>query len=135
MKLNIRRLNNEDYSELVKWWKDWGFKAPNKDFLPENGTGGIIVMDENNPVCAGFLYTSNSKVAWINLIISNKNYRKKPQRKKALLLLIKSLLEICKNTNIKYIYSNNNNKHLVAHFEFLGFTKTTDRMTELIKII
>ena len=134
MKLNTRRLKIEDYSTLIQWWKDWGLKAPHRDFLPEQGTGGIIVNDGNVPVCAGFLYTSNARVAWINLIISNKKYRKKPERKQSILILLKSLLEICKNTNIKYIYSNNDNKHLIKQFEDLGFTKTTDKMTELIKI-
>ena len=27
-----------------------------KDFLPDNGKGGLIVYDDKTPVCAGFIY-------------------------------------------------------------------------------
>ena len=38
MELNIRRLNDEDYSALVKWWDTWPeWQAPPKDFLPDTG--------------------------------------------------------------------------------------------------
>ena len=38
MELNIRRLNDEDYSTLVKWWDAWPkWQAPAKDFLPNLG--------------------------------------------------------------------------------------------------
>ena len=135
MKLNTRRLEEQDYSTLCKWWEDWGFKPIPKDFLPENGTGGMMILDKDIPVCAGFLYTSNAKLAYINFIISNKQYRKKPHRTNAIELLLNSLITICNNTGLKYIYANNNNKYLIKHFEKLGFNKTTNNMTELIKII
>jgi hypothetical protein len=42
MELYIRELNETDYDEiLVGWWKDWGWSAPPKDFLPRDGKGGI----------------------------------------------------------------------------------------------
>ena len=45
MKLNIRPLEVSDYDNiLVDWWNDWRWTAPTKDFLPENGTGGYIVI-------------------------------------------------------------------------------------------
>ena len=101
MKLNTRRLEEQDYSTLCKWWKDWGFKPIPKDFLPENGTGGIMILDKDIPVCAGFLYTSNAKLAYINFIISNKQYRKKPHRTNAIELLLNSLMTICNNKGLK----------------------------------
>ena len=64
MEFNIRKLNSTDYDEiLVKWWNDWGWKAPAREFLPEDGEGGIILFDGDIPVCAGFMYITNSKVA------------------------------------------------------------------------
>ena len=74
MGLTIRPLIDEDYDTiLVEWWKDWSWESPTKDFLPENGSGGLMVMDNDIPVCAGFMYTTNSAVAWVDWIISNKN--------------------------------------------------------------
>jgi len=38
MDLTIRGLNDTDYDEhLVKWWKQWNWEAPLKDFLPNDG--------------------------------------------------------------------------------------------------
>ena len=85
MKFETRLLNENDYDEiLVKWWKDWGWEAPPKDFLPENGTSGLIVFDGDEPICAGFIYLTNSEVAWVDWIISSKTYNTKPNRKEAI---------------------------------------------------
>ena len=34
-----------------------------------------MVLDGETPVCAGFVYITNSKVAWCEFIISNPNYK------------------------------------------------------------
>ena len=86
MELNIRRLEESDWETLVYWWDTWPeWVAPPRDFLPDNGTGGFMVLDGNMPICAGFIWISvKSTTAHINFIVSNKNYRKKPQRNDAL---------------------------------------------------
>ena len=95
MELYVRELNENDYDEiLVGWWKQWGWEPPQRDFLPNDGKGGIIVYDEDVPVCAGFMYITNSKAAWVDWIISNKEYTKKPQRKDAIKLLVSTLTDI-----------------------------------------
>lgn len=134
--MEIRKLNDNDYDDiLVNWWKDWGWTPPQKDFLPENGAGGFIVYDEDTPICAGFIYITNSKVAWIEWIVSNKQYREKPNRKNALDLLIHTLTSYCKDINLKYIFSNNNNNNLINNFINNGYIKGCTNSTELIKIL
>jgi hypothetical protein len=66
MELTIRQLNENDYQEtLVDWWKEWGWTAPEKDFLPDNGMGGYIVYDGEIPICAGFISPEPIfKMAW-----------------------------------------------------------------------
>ena len=92
MKFTIRKLNKTDYDNiLLKWWKDWRWTAPPKDFLPDDGEGGFIVYDNDIPVCAGYIYITNSKVGWCDWIISNFNYKDKTNRKEALDELIKIL--------------------------------------------
>ena len=62
MKFNIRKLEASDWGTLVKWWDSWPeWVAPPKTFLPENGTGGLIVEKDEQPVVAGFLYFTNSQ--------------------------------------------------------------------------
>jgi hypothetical protein len=61
MNFNIRKLDENDYDQtLVRWWNDWGWTPPSKDFLPDNGAGGIMVLEGDEPICAGFIYITNS---------------------------------------------------------------------------
>ena len=123
--MNIRKLNEEDYQDiLVKWWLDWGWETPpNRDILPENGESGVIVYQDEVPVCAGFIYSSNSSVAWISWIISNKNYRDREKRRESIKSLIETLSVVGKNLGAKYCYINFSSSHLVKPSEELGFVK------------
>jgi len=134
--LDIRLLKDTDYQEiLVGWWNDWKWEAPAKDFLPEDGKGGLMIMDGDEPVCAGFTYVTNSKVAWVDWIISSKTYRKKPQRKEAINLLIETLTNVCKNSGSKYCYALIKNQSLVNIYKELGYTKGDSYVGEMIKIL
>lgn len=111
----IRPLNENDYDTILsEWWRNWGWEPVERDFLPDNGKGGLIVFDDEEPVCAGYIYTTNSKVAWVDWIISSESYRKKPQRREAIKLLIETLTDICKNTGHKYSYALIKNQSLVG---------------------
>ena len=136
MKFNYRKLEDSDWGTLVSWWKNWGWKRViEKDFLPDNGTGGFMVLDGNMPICAGFIWISvKSTTAHINFIVSNKNYRKKPQRNDALDFLIALLEKFAKDQGMKYIYTNNNSIHLQKRFEGFGYgygAKTIDQYRKL----
>jgi len=134
MEFNVRPLKESDYEEILAgWWKDWGFTPVAKDFLPDNGSGGIIILDGDCPVCAGFLYTTNSSVAWVDWIVSNKEYRKKPHRITAIKLLLETLTNIAKNTGHKYSYALIKNSKLVDHYVGIGYTKSCGYTEELIK--
>jgi hypothetical protein len=136
MGLYIRELQDTDYENiLVGWWKQWGWEPPQKDFLPNDGKGGIIVYDDETPVCAGYMYLTNSKVAWVDWIISNKEYTKKPQRKDAIKLLVSALTEICKNTGSKYVYALIKSQSLIGTYEELGYIKGDSYTSEMIKVL
>ena len=76
MELNKRRLTLEDYATIVKWWASWPDWEPlAQDLLPENGTGGIMIERNGIPVVAGFLYATNSKIAWMEWIVGNPEER------------------------------------------------------------
>ena len=136
MEFNVRELNSTDYDDiLVDWWKEWGWEPPQKDFLPNDGEGGIIIFDGDIPVCAGFMYLTNSKVAWVDWIISNKKYTKKPQRKDAIKLLVSSLTSICKKAGNKYSYALIKNINLIGMYEELGYIKGDSYTGEMIKTL
>ena len=134
MELTIRPLIDGDYETILcKWWSDWGWESPQKDFLPQDGKGGFMVLDGEIPVCAGFIYTTNSGVAWVDWIVSSKTYRKKPQRKNAIEWLIVSLESLAKKTGHTYVYALIKHKSLISVYEKLGYIKADVYNTELIK--
>jgi hypothetical protein len=136
MALFIRELNENDYNEiLVGWWKDWGWEAPNKDFLPNDGKGGIIIYDNETPICAGFSYLTNSKVSWVDWIISNKKYTERLKRKEAINLLVSTLTEISKKSGSKYVYALIKNQSLISTYQELGYIKGDSYTSEMIKIL
>ena len=133
MIFDIRPLNSEDYDTiLVDWWKDWGWTPPPKDFLPDNGKGGMMILDGEIPVCAGFIYMTNSNVYLLVFMVSNKKYRMKPHRKNAMGLLIETLTNISKNQGAKYCYSLQKHKSLMGTFESLGYVKGDSNTFEMI---
>ena len=133
MKLKLRRLEESDYDTLVTWWKDWKWEAPPRDFLPENGTGGFMVSNNDSDICAGFIYLTNSKIAWIEFIISDKQY-KEEDRNEAIQFLINSLSGVAEETGAKYGYAILKNKSLMKYYEEANFTVTGDNNTEMITI-
>jgi len=136
MELTIQRLTENDYDDiLVGWWHDWKWTPPQKDFLPDNGTGGFIVYDGEIPVCAGFVYVTNSKAAWVDWIISNKNYTDREGRRLALRLLIQSLTNVSISSGSKYIYALIKNQHLIKVYEEIGYIKGDSYTSEMIKTL
>lgn len=134
MKFNTTPLQHEDYDNILKgWWKDWGWEAPSRDFLPQDGQGGIMVWDGDTPVCAGFLYNTNSKVAWVDWIISNKEYKK--SRKEALSILIQTLTSVAKNLDNKFAYALIKHNGLIGVYEQQGYTTGDSYNKEMIKAL
>ncbi len=134
MELTTRQIVAEDYDKiLVDWWIAWGWKPPVRDFLPNNGTGGIIVYDGETPVCAGFVYVTNSKVCWVDWVISNKDYKKKKARKEALKLLISNLTQAC-GKEYNYCYALIKNESLIKIYEEEGYIRGDQYTSEMIKV-
>tara|TARA_Y100000004_G_scaffold109374_1_gene122686 strand:+ start:7540 stop:7950 length:411 start_codon:yes stop_codon:yes gene_type:complete len=136
MQLNILPLNDTDYDNILYgWWKDWRWTPPVKEFLPEGGKGGFIVYDGDIPVCAGFIYITNSEVVWCDWIISNIKYKDRVKRKEALELLINTITTQAKLLKKKYIYALIKNKPLINTYERLGFSAASSYNQEMIKKI
>jgi hypothetical protein len=133
--LNIRRLTDNDWDTLVSWWDNWPkWKAPVKDFLPENGKGGLIVEINDIPVVAGFIYLTNSKTALLEWIVSNPKYRES-DRKAAIELLITGSENLVKSLDYKYLFSVMQHKGLIKIHEKLGWKADAKHSYELTKIL
>lgn len=135
MELNIRRLIENDWSTLESWWNAWDrWIAPPKDFLPDNGTGGLIVESNGTPVVAGFLYFTNSKGGLLEWVISNPEY-KEDNRKEAIALLLTAAENVFKDKGVKYLFSIGRNKHLIQMHKELGWTVDKSASYEISKVI
>ncbi len=133
--MNIRRLTDKDWDTLVSWWSNWPkWQAPVKDFLPENGKGGLIVEKDNKPIVAGFIYLTNSKTALLEWIVSNPKYRE-ADRKQAIELLITGAENLVKSLEYKYLFAVMQHKGLIETHEKLGWNKDKKPSYELTKVL
>jgi hypothetical protein len=135
MELNIRRLKESDWKTLVQWWDEWPeWVNPPKDFLPDNGIGGLMVEKNNLPIVAGFIYFTNSKGALLEWIVSNPKYKER-DRKEAIELLIMGAEEVCKAQGFKYMFTIGRNKHLIETHKKLNWVVDKDPSYEITKKI
>jgi len=128
----VRGLEESDWDTLVGWWKWWRWTIMPKDFLPENGTGGIMVIKNGVCVVAGFLYTTNAKVVILDFIVSNPGYKNK-DRKTAIEVLIKEAETKAKKLKCKYMFSISKNVHLIDAHKELGWIVDNKPSYEIIK--
>jgi len=134
MEFNVRSLNSEDYKILVEWWKAWKWPILPKEALPSNGTGGIMVYKKDILVVAGFLYWSNSKMVWLDWIISNPKY-KENDRKEAIKILIKTAEGMVKKQGGGVMMSISRSKSLLETHKKLGWQIDNNPSYEMTKVI
>ena len=135
MELNIRKLTEDDWSTLTNWWDAWPeWDAPPRDFLPNNGTGGLMVESKGEPIVAGFMYITNSKGVLLEWIISDPKYKEK-DRYEAINLLLIGVENLCKDLGYKYIFSIGRNKSLITTHKNLGWHVDSKPSYEIIKTI
>ena len=127
--MQSRLIQATDYLTIANWWSDWGFPIIPPDYLP---TTGVMMEDEENQYCAGWLYQMDCKLCMIEWIVSNKNAPTK-QRSEALNLLIENLCGIAKDRGFKSVFSSLKIPSLIKRFEKQGFLSTDTGMTNVIR--
>ena len=131
--LACRPLKEEDYETICKWWKWWSKgKSLDKDLLPDDGKGGLIIEKNGQPVVCGFLYLTNSKTSFLGWIASNPEYKQK-DRKKIIKLLIYNMEQFSKQLGYKYILTVCSNKHLINMHKDLHWAANEQPSYEIIK--
>jgi len=135
MELTVRRLTENDWDTLVKWWKQWDFEfVPSKEFLPDNGTGGLIVEKENKPIASVFMYTTNSGVCALGWPLSDRNY-KQEDRSQAITLLNTACESVWKKHDGKFLFFWGNNRKYISNLQEIGFIEGDTNYSHLIKQI
>ena len=132
--MKIRKLTEHDYKTLEKWWKAWNWPPVEKEFLPDNGTGGFVVEKNGVMIVAGFVYVTNSKAVLLEWIISNPEYRE-DDRDVAITCLISTVEKIIKGWGYKYIFTIGRTKALINKHKELGWHVDVKPSYEIIKIL
>ena len=132
--MNTRTLTESDYETLTDWWKAWDWPILVKDMLPDNGTGGIMVENEGENIVAGFLYWSNSKLVWLDWIISNPKVSR-DIRQEAIKKLILTAEHMTKEAGSKYMMSISRSNSLLKTHEQMGWNVDKTPSHEMIKVI
>ena len=132
--MNTRTLTESDYEILTDWWKAWDWPILVKDMLPDNGTGGIMVENEGENIVAGFLYWSNSKLVWLDWIISNPKVSR-DIRQEAIKKLILTAEHMTKEAGSKYMMSISRSNSLLKTHEQMGWNVDKTPSHEMIKVI
>lgn len=130
----IRYIRDEDYETLCEWWEWHRFPAPLKICLPDNGNNGLIISKNGVDICGGFVYQTNSKMAWIEYIVSNPKYRES-DRNEAINYLIEMLCNLAKEQGFLVAFTSIKNESLIKRYEDSGFLKGSGGTLEMIKIL
>ena len=131
MSFNIKPLSDDDYDNvLCDWWNDWRWTPPAKDFLPETG---YMVYYNDEPICAAYMYITNSNVVLLEWIISSFEFKDRKIRKEAIFMLIQTITSLSANLGKKYVYSLLKSKSLIDIYQEIGYLKGDSNTQEMIK--
>ena len=118
-KITIRKIQLEDYEYINKWWVEQGFNAVSLEVLPMQGLGGLIIEKEK-PIAAAYLYLTNSKMGYIDNLISDPKYTSK-DRFNIILELIAACKEMAKEVGCLDVWAITNSKGIVKRCEKLKY--------------
>lgn len=129
-----RILTDDDFPMLMKWWAFFRFPIPNKEYLPEEGRGGIMIEKDGVPICAGYIFFTNSKFVWLEYIVSNPEYKDK-DRKEVIVRLINSVCEISRGKGFKIVFTSVSNQNLINRLLEAGFVTGSENSKEMVKLL
>ena len=136
--MEIRLFDKQkDYKTLCEWWDAWNLPTHPVEALSETG---VIISKDNIDVCSGFIYRTDSYIAWLEFVTINKKTTKK-QREGVLKKLGEVLIEKAKTMGFKLIMcfgleQQNNKSPILAKWrkENMGDIMIND-ITQYYKII
>jgi hypothetical protein len=122
------QFNYEQHASMVnKWAEKHSFPLPPKEYLPETG---LIVED----TAAGFVYLSNSNLAWVEWIFSNPE-KSPEERQESIDSLMSTLEKIAIAHGAKALFSSSGSEGYRKVLERNGFTETDKNVIQHIKRI
>jgi hypothetical protein len=132
--LELRFTQKEDYSELSDWWDWWRWKdsKPGLELL-DDLKYGLMVSNEIQNICAGFLYFTNAKAfGLLEFVISNPKIKNKDLRRESQIFLLSSLIVFARKQGVKVLFSSIRNPNLIKTYQECGFVIGSKNSNEMI---
>ena len=99
-----------------------------REFLPRIG---MIISEGETDICAAFLWLTDSKIAIMEMFISNPDVRG-PVRNEALDVLVTSLKSTARRLGYGAVYTTTDHKHVIHRLEKDGFHRSKDNIVSLM---
>lgn len=120
-----------DYHAICALWRANSWPPIPREALPQHG---IIAYKNSEIAAAGFLYASDSTIAWLEFIVTNPAVSSE-DRHEALTLIIERLLEMARAAGFTHVFSSLRDPGLIARYQAHGFAVSDRGMTNLIKVL
>ena len=117
--INIRKIELKDYEYINKWWVEQGFVEIHTDILPMDGLGGIII-EKDKPIAAAYLYLTNSKMGYVDNLITDPNYKSK-DRFDIILKLMMACIKMAKKAGCLEVWAMAENRGILQRCKTLGY--------------
>jgi hypothetical protein len=126
--MEIKPYNTQYYGTLSFWWQLHGWPAIPETSLPKTG---IVVEVEGKPVVAGFLYNTDSNIAWLEMVVGNP-LCDKIVRSNALDILIPALLAEAHKLGKSIVFSSLEHPALLERYKKFGAVEADTNITNVI---
>jgi len=113
-----------DYAIISAWWEQHGSFAPRPQHLSSTG----LIIEADIPLCAGWLYNTDSKICVFEFVVCNPN-ADKSLRDAALTLLIEEIKALSSQRGYELIYSSVKGERYINRLEAAGFIITDSGQT------
>lgn len=121
--------SNKDYTDVATWWSGHNWPIIPPDYLPKLG---IIVEDDDFKYCCGWLYRTDSLIAWLEYVVTNPAAPMK-RRSVAINLLIEELSDKAKQMGYGCIFTSAISGGLIRRFKKADFVVGDEGMTNLVR--
>jgi hypothetical protein len=126
----VRMFTDSDYEMVCGWWKSWGWPSIPLSTLSKTG----IIVENEVPVCAAWVYQTDSDTCLIEWFISNKSATK-AQRAGCLEVLIDACKDIAKTMGYAKAFCSVRNQNLIKKLEAAGIHAGEDNMVNMVGVL
>lgn len=125
----VRAFSMQDYPLIAHWWKLHGSAIMRPEHLSQNG---LVIGIEGKDVCAGFMYSTDSKMCALEFVVCDPNATKE-HRDAALDKLLDAAETWASKHHFTLIYTSISIPKYIQRLQNHGFIKTDMNQTHLWK--